>query len=433
MKTRIIILSLFCGFAIIMSGCFTENSTHTTKNTIIEIKNSSSSKQYNGPKFDINAIITQMNDCEFKFGTSSDAGIWVVTKIQFSADDEIPERELATRATLLAKQSITEWMNTEASASTEISNSMTNKNGETDVQENFKSEIKSNAKALLRGVTMHTHKKTPKGYTAYFYTTGKNADRSAELEAQLKAAPPGVVRAVGIGFITNGKLNVAKREATYAALRDAVEQVMGTTVVGQSQLMDNDKAKSRVISQTMGNVKQYRVVKEFKDGNNYQIIINAKVEEKHLLENYAAMVRSMGNPGFMVLCKDPDLKAAFSGFLINLGFKVVNKKSEASFIIDGNCKYITATHDYYGKGLQIDLNLRLIDKKTSQEFFNISNEPRFTTTFSGTFHQIRQSCARKAFDKMRDDLHSKLNKVVMDWVLNGRQIKVVFNNFKGDQ
>ena len=129
---------------------------------------------------------------------------------------------------------------------------------------------------------------------------------------------------------------------------------------------------------------------------NYQIIINAKVDEKNLLDNYAAMVRSMGNPGFMVKCQDPDLKAAFSGFLSELGFKVVTREEDAAFIVDGNCEYLAAKHDYYGEGIQINLNLRLIDKKSGQEFFNISNDPRFTTSFSGSFHQLRQSSAKKS-------------------------------------
>ena len=38
MKMRIVIPSIFCGLAVIMSGCVTDNSTHTTNNTKIEIK-----------------------------------------------------------------------------------------------------------------------------------------------------------------------------------------------------------------------------------------------------------------------------------------------------------------------------------------------------------------------------------------------------------
>ena len=37
------------------------------------------------------------------------------------------------------------------------------------------------------------------------------------------------------------------------------------------------------------------------------MIVNAQVDEKHILDNYAAMVRAMGNPGFFVNTVDPDL------------------------------------------------------------------------------------------------------------------------------
>ena len=433
----IFIPSTLCGLAVILGGCVTDNSTHTTNNTKIEVKNSSgkaaasvssSRKNSNAPKFDVDAVIKEMVDNDFECGESSDAGIWVVTKVHFSADEKIPVNELISRATIIAKQNISEWMSTDASASTTLQSESNTVNEKTDISEQLKTEVKTNSKAFLRGVTMHSRIKNANGFTAFFYATGKIADRTAELEAQLKAAPPGVVRAVGFGVIVDGKIGPAKREARQAALRNAVEQVMGTTVIGQSQLMDNEKAKSKVISQTAGNIKEYRVVKEDQDGPNYQMIINAKVDEKNLLDNYAAMVRSMGNPGFMVKCQDPDLKAAFSGFLAELGFKVVNRVADAAFIVDGNCKYIAANHDYYGKGIQIDLNLRLIDQKSGQEFFNISNDPRFTTSFSGSLHQIRQSSAKKAFNKMRQELHEKLNKVVMDWVLNGREVTVTFKN-----
>ena len=419
--------SLFASAIILLSGCVTENN-----NTTINVKGkvtftSAAPEQYTGPKFDIDDIIKKMGRRRMKSGNSIDAGVWVVYRVSVSANDSKNKQQALALAEIRAKRSISEWLNSTIAKKSSSSSVESVKNGEVVSSSVYTSLTKIDSKAFLRGVTFHSFVKKANTLDVYFYATGKIADRSAELEAQLKAAPPGVVRATGFGIILDNKIAPAKRQAIQSALRNAVEQVMGTTVIAQSQLMDNEKAKSKVISQTAGNVKQYRIVKEDKDGANYQIILNAKVDEKHLLDNYAAMVRSMGNPGFMVVCKDPDLKSAFSGFLSDLGFKVVNKKSEAAFIVDGNCKYLTATHEYYGKGIQIDLKLRLIDKLTGQEFFNISNEPRFTTSFSGTFHQIRQSCAKKAFNKMRDELHKKLNKVVMDWVLNGREVKVVFN------
>lgn len=430
MKKRIFIPSVLCSIAVISGGCVTDNSTHTTNNTRIEIPKGSdkaSTAKYSGT-FDIEAILKVMGDREFATGYTDASGVWIISKVSVPIKKDRNSTQAAEIAAIRAQKNIAGFLGTAVSAESEHSYEKVVVNGKTDIKKHFKRITKTKIEQFLRGTTQYKSSVSENVYSAIFYTTGKMVDRTAELEAQLKAAPPGVVRAVGFGVIADGKVSPAKRQAMQSALRNAVEQVMGTTVIGQSQLMDNEKAKSKVIAQTVGNVKEYRVVKEDKDGVNYQIIINARVDEKNLLNNYAAMVRSMGNPGFMVKCQDPDLKAAFSGFLAELGFKVVNRESDAAFIVDGNCKYLAANHDYYGKGIQIDLNLRLIDKKSGQEFFNISNEPRFTTSFSGSLHQIRQSSARKAFNKMREELHERLNKVVMDWVLNGREVTVTFKN-----
>ncbi len=258
-------------------------------------------------------------------------------------------------------------------------------------------------------------------------------DASAALEKQLRAAPPGTVRAIGFCIIENGKIAPAKRKALQGALRNAVEQVMGTMVVGQSQLMDNEKAKSKVISQTVGNIKQYRIVKEAPHGSNYQVIINAQVDEKHILDNYAAMVRAMGNPGFFVNTVDPDLYYSLSGFLTDLGFSVVTDQNQAQFIVNADCKYLPIHDEHYGKGIQIDLGLSLLDVSSNQQLFGIHNTPRLTSTYSGDFNQIRRSAANKAFKTMRKQIHEKLNKVVMDWVLNGHSVNVVFKGITGDR
>lgn len=432
MKKHFLIPSVLCGLAVIMGGCVSDNSTHTTNN--IEFKESNSeaasvsAPKYNGPEFDVDDVVKKMKRRAMRSGVSQSAGVWVVCRVDVPSDGKTNKNQLLALAEIRAKRDIGAWMNSSVKSTSSLERSQVIEGDHSVIKEVYKSLTETNSEAFLRGVTLHSNYTDKDGFHAFYYATGKIADRTAELEGQLKAAPPGVVRAVGFGIIADGKISSAKRQAMQSALRNAVEQVMGTTVIGQSQLMDNEKAKSKVISQTAGNVKEYRIVKEDKDGVNYQVIINAKVDEKNLLDNYAAMVRSMGNPGFMVKCQDPDLKAAFSGFLAELGFKVVTREEDAAFIVDGNCEYLAAKHDYYGEGIQINLNLRLIDKKSGQEFFNISNDPRFTTSFSGSFHQLRQSSAKKAFNKMRKELHEKLNKVVMDWVLNGREVTVTFQN-----
>ncbi len=380
----------------------------------------------NGPAFDIDAVIRAMDATDFECGEASDVGIWVVVKVSIPDDEKVPVQELLFRSALLAKQSITEWMNSEASSTTSLGMGKTDSNGTANVQQNFKMEVKNKSESFLRGVICSRYEKKNGCFVAWYYATGRTADRSAELEAQLRAAPPGVVRSVGIGMIVNGKLAPAKRDARQSALQSAVEQVMGTTVVGQSQLMDNNKAKARLVAQTAGNIKEYRVVKEGAEGVNYIIVMNVKVDEQTLLNNYASLVRSMGNPGFAIKCQDPDLTLALSDFLATLGFKVTDNPSDTQFVVDANCEYLAVEDEHYGQGIQISVLLKIFDVVSGQQLLFVQNTPRLTSTYSGTFHQIRQMAAKRAFNNMKQDLHTKLNKLVMDWVLNGREVKVVF-------
>ena len=414
--------------AVLLFGCTTNNTTINNNNTTSQsttiVKSGVQYADTDTPSFNIDDVIKKMGRRRMRSGSSADAGVWVVYKVNIgNAQDK---QQALALAEIRAKRSIGEWMQSTISKKS-ASQSHQEVNGDTVVSTSvYNSLTKVNSEAFLRGVTFHSF--TADGTEAYFYVTGKIVDRSAELEAQLKAAPPGVVRAVGFGIIADGKIAPAKRQAMQSARRNAVEQVMGTTVIGQSQLMDNDKAKSKVISQTAGNIKEYRIVKEDRDGMNYQIIINAKVDEKSLLDNYAAMVRSMGNPGFAITAQDPDVKAALGDFFATLGFKVTANPADTQFLVDADCKYIPVYDDHYGKGLQIDVSLKIVDVKNRQQLLFAQNNPRLSSTYSGNLQQIRKMAAGRAFKSIKKELHEKLNKVVMDWVLNGREVTVVFKN-----
>ena len=436
--------SLFALFSVAaLAGCSSQPAEQTSasaspNNTQINITVNKKQINVNAPAFDPKALLQEMyqNEQRLSIGSSSDYGNWIITRHSVPLRDGRTVVEAAAIAEIRARKAIAATLGSNVTAQDLASETIKSVNGKTEIESVMKSFVQIDVNELLRGITLlHQEvKETAHGkvlLSAYYVTTTQ-IDATAELKKQLKAAPPGVVRASGYSVIQNNRIPRAKRDAVQAALRNAVEQVMGTTVIGQSQLMDNDKAKAKVISQTAGNVKQYRIVKEGTQGINYQVIVNAEIEEKSLLDNYAAIVRSMGNPGFLVNTSDPDLHTALTGFLADLGFMITTDDKIAQFIVNADCRYISVKDSHYGEGIQIDLELRLISKKNSQQLFSFGNTPRLTSSYSGNFHQIRQSAAKKAFKTMRKKLHEKLNKVVMDWVLNGRPVDVVFNNFTGD-
>ena len=426
------IYSLFALFFVaILTGCASQQSAApaTVINQKVTVNQQISVR--NLPQFDLTKEINKLkNDRELVFlcGESANAGIWVVCRVDLYPEERGNNNELLTRAAIIAKRDISEWIGTTQSGKTSLQTAEKIVDDQSVIEQKLKSRLVSESQNFLRAVTIHSYKDSGKVFSAYFYATSQTADRSRELEAQLRALPPGVVRAIGLADISGRKVALAKRNAVANALQDAVEQVMGTTVIAQSKLMDNVKAKSKVIAQTVGSVKQYRIVSEGTDAQVYRVIVNAQVDEAQLLDNYAAIVRSMGNPAFFISINDPDLHHAMTDFFIKLGIKVTGNEQEAEFIVSGNCQYPLINDSHYGEGIQIDFDLILYNARTKRQLLSLRNQPRLSSTYSGTVDQIRRSAAAKAFRSMRKELHGKLNKIIMDWVLNGRDVEVVMHN-----
>ncbi len=421
--------------AISMCGCSSTETTNVQNNvTNVTVQNSSAAAPAApGTVFEIEKELANMTDGQdFAAGYADDSGVWVISRIQVEIKEGRDAGQAAEMANICARKAIAGFLGEEVSASTESSYEEKVVNGKAEFTEYFKSMDATKLNHFLRGVTRYKGSISGDQYSAVYYVTGRMSDASSELQKQLQEAPPGVVRAVGFAVVSGTTMPKARQAAVQSALRNAVEQVMGTTVVGQSQLMDNENAKSKVISQTVGSVEQYRIVKEAQDGINYQVILNAEVDEQGLLDNYAAMVRSLGNPQFYVLCREPDVKLALQDFLTGLGFAVTDRKEDAQFLADANTKYIPVEDNHYGKGLQINLVLNISDKKSGRQLVSLRNVPRLSSTYSGNKEQIRIRCAKAAFKNIKKELHEKLNKLVMDWILNGREVDVVFTNMPAD-
>lgn len=388
-----------------------------------------------GEKFSPAAFLKEMYAANrrFAFGKHHDCGVWMISRHSVPLKNGRTIQEAAALAEVRAKKQIASFLGSKMTSYDKAY--MASYKGDsgtvtTSVLESF-SQI--DVQQLLRGVTLFQQDVRDGKLTAAYYVTGKLVDAAKELEKQLRSAPPGVVRAVGFGVIVENRIPPAKRSAVQSALRNAVEQVMGTTVIGSSQLMDNDKVKAKVISQTAGKVKQYRIVKEGRSNQNYQVIVNAEVDEKHIWDNYSAIVRSMGNPDFFINTQDPDLRYALNGFLAELGLSVTDDAAKAHFTVNADCRYMAIKDEHYGNGIQIDLGIVLSDVKTNRQLFSMKNVPRLTSSYSGSFHQVRRSAAQKAFRSIKKQIHIKLDRVIMDWVLNGHPVEIVIHNFNGDR
>lgn len=379
-------------------------------------------------------ILTKVDSSKrvFASGWSDSTGVWILSRQKIHLTDKMTNQEAINLAEIRAKQKIAEYLGSSLSAKESAFLSIENVDGMEKYKKSITSEIHTDVNQFLRGVTLLKAEKQGQTICADFYVTGKMIDATEELEKQLQDAPPGTVRTSGYAVIVNNRVSQAKQAALQIALRNAIEQVMGTTIVAQSELMNSSKLKSKLISRSVGQIKEYRIVKEGVIGSNYQVITLAEVDKDSLMDNYSALIRSMGNPLFYVNTEDPDLRAALNDFMKELGFTVTTDYAVANFLVDSHCTYLAVKDEHYGDGIQIDVHLELLNVKTGELYMTLQNTPRLTSTYSGSFHQIRQSAAKKAFKEIKKGFHAKLNKVVFDWVINGHDISIVFNQFDGD-
>lgn len=435
---------ILAGLACSLAGCIgvaTDASTHTTTNVenirIEAVQVQQSATSISGDTTNI-TIISPDEILEkviaakrpFATGYTDSTGLWLISRQKIRLTEKMTNQEAINIAEIRAKQKIAEFLGSDITAHETAYLSVVETDEQKEYKRNVELFVKTETNKVLRGVTLLRAEKKDGYIQADFYTTEKLVQLAID---NIKINPDGgIVQTSGYAMIRNDEVATAKQAALQLALRNAVEQVMGSTVVAQSALMNNSKVKSKVVSQSVGQIKQYRIVREGVAGTSYMVVVDAEVDRDAVLDNYAALVRSMGDPVFFVNTEDPDLRVALNDFMKQLGFKVTTFHDTANFFVDAGCTYLAIENDHYGQGIQIDMKLELLNVKTGELYMTLHNTPRLSSSYSGSFHQIRQAAAEKAFREIKDEFHKKMDAVIVDWVVNGHDLSIVFNQFAGD-
>lgn len=139
------------------------------------------------------------------------------------------------------------------------------------------------------------------------------------------------VTATGAAAILNGDAAQAKDRALEAALRAAVEQVMGTMVDSESLVKNNELISDRIYTQTAGYIASYKVLSEKPDTdtNIYTVQVEAVVKEGALEQDLGSMgvlMRRMKMPRVAVAVRESgdDAGAQLLRMLKDKGFNVVD-------------------------------------------------------------------------------------------------------------
>ena len=329
------------------------------------------------------------------------------TSSESSADAQVGQ------AVLDAKKKITAFIKGEtvsASTSLESRSVETSVDGEKVRQsyKKFEKKIKTKVDALVKGIKVVGQVTVKEKSYVVCLTCEKFEDQTAALEkAQAQYGDEGVVVSVGEA----SSLDLAKQKA----IRGAVEQVLGTVVVGYDKMSTKSEFQSKVFSGTDGVVEKYRILSETDVDIGKRIEIVAKVSKKNLLDNYSNYMKFLGDPAFYIESNSPDLASHFTEFFTDMGIRIAPNPEVASYAIScaGTFRSLKHPTDDDRTGVQLSLRFRVMEINGTESLIDMKNDPRKSACFVGSDpERQKEICAAKAFKQMKKPLHEKIQAMV---------------------
>jgi hypothetical protein len=119
------------------------------------------------------------------------------------------------------------------------------------------------------------------------------------------------VIALGMGSITGGDVAHAKDDAVEDALRNAVEQTLGTLIQSETLAQNFTVVEDNIFSKTQGYIQKYEIIEQGKrDAMLYEVKVRALVKVTELkddLEAIATLIRRKKMPRLMVLIDEKNV------------------------------------------------------------------------------------------------------------------------------
>ena len=174
-------------------------------------------------------------DVDSRAGFTKSLGVYVIAKGSVEITGSKAKAKTIARANAL--ENLAGFFGTQIESATETSTSESTVGEASEIREFFAKTTKTQVKQLLKGVQDLAMDDDGDTMVAWIYLTTKAQDKTEELKAAMAAmGDEGTVKAIG-------EANT-HQNAVQMALRAAVEQVVGTMVVGETKITDNEKVMS---------------------------------------------------------------------------------------------------------------------------------------------------------------------------------------------
>lgn len=351
------------------------------------------------------------NDVDARAGFSKSLGVYVIARGSVEITGSKAKAKTIARANAL--ENLAGFFGTQIDSATETSTSETTVGDASEIKEFFSKTTKTQVKQLLKGVQDLAMDDDGDAMVSWVYLTTKAQDKSKELQEEMKKmGDEGTVKAVG-------EANT-HQNAVQLALRAAVEQVVGTMVVGETKITDNEKVKNKIFSGAEGFVDTYRVTEEIEITAGWRISVIAKVSKKKILDSYRVYLKTLGDPVFYLECtsddsdgEDKQIAARFGQFFRKLGFKISKTPEGADYCINANGSYRRVKNplDEDQTFTQYSMVIKVLSK-TGEELLSLPNNPRKSAVCINNPEREREICAEKAFKQMEKPVHEAINAMI---------------------
>lgn len=284
---------------------------------------------------------------------------------------------------------------------------------QSEIRDFFAKMTKTKIEQLLKGVQELEIVDHGDKIIAWVYLTTKAQDKSKELNEQLNTlSNDGTVQTIG----------EAKNHANaiQVALRMAVEQVVGTMVIGETKIANEELMRNKIFSGAEGFVDTYRITQEVESPSGWRVTVIAKVSKKKILDTYRTYLKAMGDPVFYLQCtssdsygEDKQIAARFGEFFRKLGFKISKTPEGADFWINASGVYrrVESPIDEEQVFTQYSMVIKILSK-TGEELLSIPNNPSESSVCINNPIREREICAEKAFKQMEKPVHEAINGMI---------------------
>ncbi|MCQ2389967.1 MAG: hypothetical protein MJ240_00975 [Kiritimatiellae bacterium] len=348
---------------------------------------------------------------EQRAGFDKALGVFIVAKGEGAITGSKAKAKIVARANALENMAGFFGIQIESASQHQISESSAGEQSE--IREFFSKTTKTQVKQLLKGVQDLSMDDDGDTMVSWIYLTTKAQDKSKELQSAMTAmGDEGTVRAMGEA---NSHPN-----AVQMALRAAVEQVVGTMVVGETKIADNESIRNKIFSGAEGFVDTYRITEEVEITAGWRITVIAKVSKKKILDSYRVYLKALGDPVFYLKCmssdsdqEDEQIAVRFGQFFRKLGFKISKTQEGADYVINayGEYRRVKNPIDEDQTFTQYSMTIKVLSK-TGEELLALPNNPRKSAVCINNPEREREICAEKAFRQMEKPVHEGINAMI---------------------